>query len=266
MAMAQAKVFAKHCEPASAPHPVAKNRIDDRCYKPAIDEERKVFPPLCHSTRRNRGGGIHKHHLKEKKCEDRNVVGRSGKKKPFGSEKPELFSKQVDDHLMVEARIPAHGCDWAQTSEHEGKPADIESEHTKGVDHEIHCHCMSDIFSPGKPCLHHGESGLHEHDEKPGNQCPYHIDCHPVMANGIDQFPHGGFAGFGSRDVRGIACRGATRIWLARWRRETPARSRCCFLGLDNHGRVKIATMNPNDEHPADFFCMSDYLLILIVP
>ena len=215
MAVTQAEVLAQHGQPASSPDPVSVDRIDDGPDKPAVDEEGEIFPALGQGTGGNGCRRVHEDHLEEKQGEDRDIIDGAGKEETLAAKESELLSEERDGDFMVEPGITAQSADGAQSAEHEGKPADVESEHAQGIDHQVHGHGMSRILGPGKARLHHGESRLHEHDQEAGNQRPDEIDGHPVMTHGTDQFRHGGFTGFCRRDIRGVS-RFAARVGLRR--------------------------------------------------
>ena len=124
---------------------------------------------------------------------------------------------------MIEPRVPPHGANRPQAAEHEGKATDIKAQHAQWVNHEVHRHRMGHVLRPGEPCLHHGKSRLHEHDEETGDQGPDDVDGDPVVPDGIGQLGQGGFAGLRRRDIDGGAGVGTTRIRTGRQRNRREA-------------------------------------------
>jgi len=44
---------------------------------------------------------------------------------------------------------------------------------------------MAGVLGPGEAGLSHGESRLHEHDQKSANKRPDHVDRDPVLAHHV---------------------------------------------------------------------------------
>src|SRR5262245_58294084 len=93
MAVSQAEVLAKLRQPPTTPYPVRKQGIHQHRHKKS--EEAKVFenPAPGHRTGWDRGCRIHEDHLKQKQCEDSDVVSVSSQEETLLPPETKIFTK-----------------------------------------------------------------------------------------------------------------------------------------------------------------------------
>src|SRR5665213_1203678 len=101
MAVAKPKVHTQLREPAATPDPITEQRVHDRTDAAAINHEGRKLPSLCGRTGRDRGGGVHKHHLEQEKGERCRIVAGVLKQKSLPSKQPEEVSAQRHAKLVV---------------------------------------------------------------------------------------------------------------------------------------------------------------------
>ena len=114
---------------------------------------------------------------------------------------PQVLAEQIDGHFVVEIGHHAQVRDLAHPAEHKGKPADPETQHADGVNHDIHAHGMHGVLGPGKARLHQREAQLHEHDQVAGDQGPDNVNGDLVVAHRVRDFRQDGFPRFLGSDI-----------------------------------------------------------------
>src|SRR5579863_4543227 len=96
------------------------------------------------------------------------------------------MTEKMDTEFMTDyAGRSAKVCYIQRPPVHKGKTAYPEPQYTQGINEEVHGHGMGHIFLLGKSRFDHGETALHEHDEKSCQQGPDNIDGDLVMATRI---------------------------------------------------------------------------------
>ena len=93
-AVAQAEIGAQLRQPAAAPDPVAIDGVDDHRNEKAINDKSRELPAFRHGAGGDGGGGVHKHHLKEKQGEDADIIDPgTGQKEAFVAQDAEVFAE-----------------------------------------------------------------------------------------------------------------------------------------------------------------------------
>jgi hypothetical protein len=200
MTVTETKIDAELGKPATAPNPVTKKRIHDRSDTRAIDHEGGESPSLGSCSGRNRRGGIHKHHLEKEESEGRRIITGALQKEPLPAEHAERFSEKRPGNLVIKPGVTAHRANRADTAKHKGKAADVETQHAHGINHKVHRHGVAGILGAAQTGFHQGETCLHEHHEKAGDQRPHEVNRDSVVANVVGQFNRERFE-FGLRRV-----------------------------------------------------------------
>ena len=131
--------------------------------------------------------GVHEDHLEQEQDHHAYVIGCAGEEESLGPPKAPVVSQQVNSELMAE-RIDATQHGRAGSSAHlDGISAHPVGEQTEAIDHEVHHHGVVAVLGAAQSGFNDGETGLHEHDEKSGDQCPYKIDRNAILARLVHQ-------------------------------------------------------------------------------
>ncbi len=183
IAVAEAEIHTQHSQPAAAPDPVTEHGIHDGPNRRSVKAEGRPFPAFRHGARGNGSRGIHKHHLEQEKGENPNVISGACQEVPSVTEDSKWLAENGPSNFIAEARITTQCRQSTQPAEHEGETANVKAQHAERIDHEIHGHGVVHVFGAGHARFHHGEPGLHEHDEEARDQGPHDVDGHSVMPN-----------------------------------------------------------------------------------
>src|SRR5580704_9023218 len=105
----------------------------------------------------------------------------------------------MTDHAGRSAKV----CHIQRSSVHKCKTAYPEAQHPQSINEKVHGHGMGHIFLLRKSRFDHGETALHEHDEKPCNQGPDNVDGDLVMTTRI---PNGGNRSCKPADIGPYSC------------------------------------------------------------
>src|SRR5215510_10366547 len=98
---------------------------------------------------------------------------------------------------MIQAGVSAHCANGTKTTKHDSKTNYVETNHTEGINQEVHCECMSSVLRLSQSRLYHCETRLHKHDQKSSDQGPHHIYCNFAVSHFLHDFVHRRLTGFG---------------------------------------------------------------------
>ena len=151
-------------EPAAAPGPMARDRIDDEADEQRIEAVRRELRALCHGTRNNRRGRRAEDRLEDDVGECRITSIRTR------IEHLDEEIRRADDAADVIAEHQAE----ADNPERDGADAEI---------HEVLHDDVAGIFRTRQAGLDHREAWLHEEDECSAEENPDRV--HTTVLSGV---------------------------------------------------------------------------------
>ncbi len=133
----------------AAPGPVAGERVDDAGEEAGIDEVADEFGALGHGAGDDGASGAGEDDLEEPKAPKRAVLGEVGEPEAVGAD-------------------PAPGA----AAEHEAEAEEHENDDGDGEVQEVFHDDVDAVFGPGEAQFEKAEAGLHEENERAGEDDP----------------------------------------------------------------------------------------------
>jgi len=133
--------------------------------KPIIDQINKVLNQVL----------ADKEIIKRMEDHDADVVGCSREEETFSAPETPVVSHEVNGELVAERLCAAQHGHSGGAAHLNGEAAHPVGEQTKAIDHEVHHHDVVGVLGPAQSGFNNGKTGLHEHDQKPGDQGPGEI-------------------------------------------------------------------------------------------
>ncbi len=148
------RAFFSVAEPASAPSPVTRDRVDENGDENGVNQVHGELSALCHRTRYDCCGSGAEDSLEDKEAFFGQAVG-------------------VVEHAIEEVRH----ADETTVTEHQTEAYEPEKERAEGEVDEVLHQYVSGVLRAGETCLDHCETRLHEEDEHSGEQHPDGVDA-----------------------------------------------------------------------------------------
>ena len=183
IALAESEIGAELREPAAAPCPVGEQRIGERAHEYGRHGEGEELPAFRARARDDGQGRIHEHHLEQEDDHHAHVIGVTGEEHAALAEEAPRFSEQRE-RVFAGQWLQASEIAVARGAAHLDRKADEPvGEEAAPIHEEIHHVGVVRVLHAAEPCLHHRETGLHEHHEEAANQRPGEVDADLVLAD-----------------------------------------------------------------------------------
>ena len=186
-------------EPAAAPCPVAVERIGECAHQHRGDREGEELPALGAGAGHDGQGRIHEDHLEKEDDHHADVIGAPGEEHSAFAEDAPMGAEQRDQMLGVQRLQPAQISVAGGAAHLDGEADNPVGEQPARIDEEVHHVGVVGVFHATEPGFNHGETGLHEHDQKAGDQRPDKVDGDLVLADLVGNIAQGE-AGLGVAD------------------------------------------------------------------
>jgi len=177
--VSDAEVFAQLRQPAAAPYPVCKERIEEHGNEEGSDDDGGIFDAFGHGSGRNGYGRIHKDHLEEEQGIGTDII-RAGKTEAF---RPDDAAEAGNGNLAVQDGIRlAESCSGAVSAHLEGEAGQEETDRPDQEDHEVHCHRVGGILAAAEAGFNHCKTALEEKDHEAADHDPDHVGACKCLA------------------------------------------------------------------------------------
>ena len=171
-------------EEATAPDPVAVDRVEHRAHRDLGHEEPGEGDPLGDGTDDDVAGGLHEHDLEQEERHDADVIGAAA------LEEEALEPDQPTASRGTEVAQGAHAAEVRHrrdTAELEGESDGVIRDEGDRERRDVHHHHVAGVLRPGQAGDQEGEAHLHEQHEEPGEQQPGEVDRDPEVAGLVGQ-------------------------------------------------------------------------------
>src|SRR5436190_14868062 len=113
MPVTQAKIHPQLRKPATAPNPVAEQRIHECSNTATIDHKGRELPSLRRRACWDCGGRVHEHHLEQEQGKSSGIIPYSLQQKTLVAKQAKRFPKNVDRQFTIQSSIVSQGGDRA---------------------------------------------------------------------------------------------------------------------------------------------------------